>query len=577
MIRLLLFCLLSCLYTNNLLAKSEIDPTTPLSTKKTQQTGKSYMVVTANPLASEVASDMLLQGGNAVDAMVAAQIMLSLVEPQSSGLGGGSFAVYWHAKQRQLTTFDGRETAPADVTPTLFQDKNGQALTFEDAVVGGRSVGTPGTVKLLWDMHQRYGQLPWQALFKPTIKQATEGFIVSPRLVNLIEKSQTTLKKHPATRRYFFTETGQPIALGTRLKNPELTKVLTLLGQQGEKVFYNGVIGQAMVETVRNSHNAGVLSLTDLRNYRTKERTPICTAYHQYQVCGMPPPSSGAITLGQILGILNTFPLHQLGAESAESWRLIADATRLAFADRDLYLADTDYVGAPVQGMLSTQYLSERAQQLKAGQRLLSVKAGTPPWMHALHRAPDQSLELASTTHISIRDQQGNIVSMSSSIEHQFGSGLMVGGFLLNNQLTDFSFQTHLEHRLIANSVSPGKRPRSSMTPTIVFNQDHEPVLILGSPGGSRIIPYVANTLIRILDWQFSPEQALQAPHLINRDGTLEIEEQAAHTSLIKNLKALGYPIDIRHLNSGLHIIQIQDQLIIGAADPRREGQAIGQ
>lgn len=559
--------------------QTEVQPetTTGFNQAPIEVTGSSYMVVTANPVATHVANTMIQQGGNAIDAMVAAQIMLNLVEPQSSGIGGGSFAVYWDAKKQHLTTFDGRETAPLAVTPSLFQDKNGKPLAFFDAVIGGRSVGTPGTLKLLWDMHQRFGKLPWKTLLQPTIQHATRGFLVSQRLATLLERAEDSLKKHPTTQRYFFDNNGKRITQGTLLKNPDLAYSLTRISEQGEKAFYHGEIGQAIVEAVRNSSNPGRLSLQDLNIYRVKERIPICTPYRSYKVCGMGPPSSGAVTLGQILGILEHFPLKKLGPRNAQSWRLIADATRLAFADRDWYLADTDYVDAPIKGMLSKNYLTERANLIRQSKRLVQTEAGNPPWPFAKPRGADQSLELNSTTHISIVDKQGNIVSVTSSIENGFGSRVMIGGFLLNNQLTDFSFKTNHEKHLIANSVAPGKRPRSSMAPTIVFDSNNNPVLVLGSPGGSRIIPYVATTIIRILDWKMSPEQAVVSPHLINRYGTYEIEPHIQYSPVISGLKRLGYPIVFKSLNSGLHVIELKHNKLIGGADPRREGLAMGQ
>lgn len=565
-------CFIPCVY-------AESQPETATGQYHSAQAiGQSFMAVTANPHASRLAHDILAQGGHAVDAMIAAQFMLNLVEPQSSGIGGGSFVVYWDKKNQHLTTFDGRETAPLAVKPTLFQDNKGQPLKFIDAVVGGRSVGTPGTLKLLWLMHQRYGKLPWKTLIEPTITLAKSGFKVSPRLAELIKRSQPQLTQHPATQSYFFDTKGQPLKAGSLLKNVQFAQALQLISQQGERAFYNGALAQAIVETVHNNKNLGVLSLRDLSIYRVKERIPICVNYRTYKVCSMPPPSSGAITLGQILGILNHFDLTRMGANNPESWRFIADATQLAFVDRDLYLADTDFVSAPITGMLSNNYLSARAAILKNTPRLQKPEPGTPPWQHAYRQhAPDESIELPSTTHMSFVDKDGNVISATSSIENGFGSTLMVGGFLLNNQLTDFSFRTHNNGRLIANAVAPGKRPRSSMTPTIVFNSKNQPILAIGSPGGSRIIPYVATTLIRLLDWDMSLESALNSPHLINRYGPYELEPELAQTPLAMQLEKQGYVLEFKELNSGIHAIAIDDGKLSGSADHRREGIALGQ
>ncbi|WP_422139289.1 gamma-glutamyltransferase [Endozoicomonas sp. ALC020] len=536
-----------------------------------------HMVVAANPLAVQAGDEVLRKRGSAADAAIAVQLVLNLVEPQSSGIGGGAFTLYFDAKKNRLITLDGRETAPVEATPTLFLDSDGKPLQFYDAVVGGRSVGTPGTVKLLEEMHQRYGKRPWSELFQPAIKLAEEGFIVSPRLASLIARDQKRLSRYSGTREYFFDEKGQPLQAGAVLKNPEFARTLRLIAKEGSKAFYEGKLADRIVKTIREAEgNPGVLSKKDLKNYQVKERTPVCSAYRQYSVCGMGPPSSGATTVGQILGILQSYDLANLGADNPESWRLFAGASRLAFADRARYLADSDYVPVPVQGLLDSQYLAERARQLQSDQALKTVKAGKPVWQHASLQADDQSIELPSTSHISIVDAEGNALSMTATIENGFGSRLMVGGFLLNNEMTDFSFSSHDNGTPIANRVEPGKRPRSSMTPTMVMDKKGQPYMVLGSPGGSRIISYVAKTLVAHIDWGMDIQEAIALPHKLNPFGVYELEQDTEAERLKSALEKLGYSVKVRELNSGLHGIVITDKGLEGGADPRREGVAMG-
>ncbi|WP_354010409.1 gamma-glutamyltransferase [Endozoicomonas lisbonensis] len=544
-------------------------------TTKIEVVAEKFMVSAANPLAVKAGFDVLKTGGSAIDAMVAVQTVLGLVEPQSSGLGGGAFLVYYDAEKKELTTFDGRETAPAAATPELFQDKNGKPLAFFDAVVGGRSVGTPGTVKLMSELHARYGKQPWPSLLKPAQELAESGFVVSQRLGSAIQQDKDRLLRYPDTRRYFFREDGQPLAEGDVLKNPEYARALGLLAKQGADAFYHGKIGAQIVKKVQElEDNPGLLSHVDLASYRIKERPVVCAPYRQYSVCGMGPPSSGTLTVGQILGISVQADLGSLQKESPEAWQVIGDATRLAFADRNRYMADTDYVPMP-QGLLDQKYLAERAGLISKGKALEQVHAGQPDWDNAVTQADDQSIELPSTTHISIVDKNGNIVSMTSTIENGFGSRVMTNGFLLNNELTDFSFVSHKNGYPVANRVEPGKRPRSSMAPVIVMKND-QPYLVLGSPGGARIISYVANTLIRHLEWGISVQAAIDAPHLQNRSGTYELEAGTGAEALQVPLEKMGYQVRIMDLNSGLQAIQFRDGRLVGASDPRREGTAMG-
>jgi gamma-glutamyltranspeptidase/glutathione hydrolase len=542
-----------------------------------------YMIAAANPLAAKAGQAMLAKGGSAADALIAAQWVLGLVEPQSSGLGGGAFLLYHDAKTEKLVTLDGRETAPLEATPELFLDDQGQPLRFFDAVIGGRSVGTPGTVALMAETHRRFGKLPWQDLFEPAIRLAEEGFQVSPRLNELITESAESLFRYETTRNYFLSEEAVPLFAGTILRNPEYAASLKAIRDGGAEAFYSGEIAQDIVKTVREAEgNPGVLSLEDLASYSVKERPPVCVTYRGFDVCGMGPPSSGGLTVGQILKMLEPYDMTGLGPANPESWRLIGDASRLAFADRGRYMADSDFVKMP-KGLLNADYLQERSRLMGSGAanpgKALTkdeVKPGEPPTDHALLRRDDNSIELPSTTHLSVVDAEGNVASMTSTIENGFGSRLMVRGFLLNNELTDFAFDPGEAADPVANRVEPGKRPRSSMAPTIVY-RDGKPWLALGSPGGSRIIGYVLKTLLAIIDWEMDVQAAVNLPHLVNRFGTYDVEAGTAAEALAPALSAFGYEVEARDLNSGLHVIEISENGLTGAADPRREGVAIGE
>lgn len=546
-------------------------------TQKQLVKAKKQMVVAANPHASKAGFDILRKGGNAIDAMVAVQTVLGLVEPQSSGLGGGAFLVYFDAEKQKLTTYDGRETAPKAATADMFLDAKGEPVYFFDAVIGGLSVGTPGTVKLLHETHKKHGKLTWAEVIIPAIKLAEEGFKVSPRLHALITRSAESLYRYKTTRDYFLSEEGVPLFVGTIIKNKEYANTLRAISKDGADAFYKGELAKRIVESVQNAEgNPGRLSLEDLENYKIIEREPVCLNYRSYDVCGMGPPSSGALTVGQILGLVEAYDLKSYGAGSPESWRIIGDATRLAFADRSLYMADSDFVKVP-KGLLNQTYLWERTQTLIDDNALTDdeVFPGKPPFDHTMLLAPDNSIELPSTSHFSIVDASGNVVSMTTTIENGFGSRLMVGGFLLNNELTDFSFVPEVDGKPVANAIEPGKRPRSSMAPTIVM-KDGKPILAIGSPGGSRIIPYVAKTLIAWVDWDMDIQQAIELPHLLNRFGTYDLEKGTAAEKFAPALEALGFKTEIRDLNSGLHGIEITPHGLEGGADIRREGVALG-
>ncbi|MEM1076443.1 MAG: gamma-glutamyltransferase [Pseudomonadota bacterium] len=533
-----------------------------------------WMVVAANPWAVQAGADVLRAGGTAADALVAVQAMLGLVEPQSSGIGGGAFLVYYDAGTDQLTTLDGRETAPLAATPRLFQDADGEPLGFFDAVVGGRSVGTPGTPALMAEAHDRWGVLSWADLLAPAIALAETGFPVSPRLAGLIEADQERLSRFEATASYFLPE-GKPLTVGDTLMNDGYAETLRAISIGGAQAFYTGEIAHDIVDTVQSvESNPGVLTALDLSIYRVKERVPVCATYRAHEVCGMGPPSSGALTVGQILGLLDGYDLSA-GPNDPTVRRLMGDASRLAFADRGRYMADSDYVPVPARGLLDPGYLAERAKLLATDAALVEIQPGAPEYDHALNWADDASLELPSTSHFVIVDSAGNVASMTTTIENAFGSRLMVRGFLLNNELTDFSFRSHKDGLPIANRVEPGKRPRSSMAPTIVM-KDGNPVLAIGSPGGSRIIGYVAESIIAYLDWGMNIQEAVSVPHAVNRFGTYDLEEATQSEALADPLAQMGFEIQTRALTSGLHAISI-GSMLRGGADPRREGIAIGE
>ncbi|MCA0872295.1 gamma-glutamyltransferase [Seohaeicola saemankumensis] len=536
-------------------------------------TAERWMIAVANPLAAEAGADVLRAGGSAADAMVAAQLVLGLVEPQSSGLGGGAFLIWYDAASGELTTLDGRETAPLAATPRLFQDDGGAPLEFFDAVVGGRSVGTPGTPALLAEAHRRWGRAGWAELFEAAIALADNGFAVSPRLAGLVGRDAARLARYPATAAYFLPG-GRPVAAGQTLRNPAYADTLRRLAEGGAQAFYTGPLAAEIVTTVQGAEgNPGVLSDLDLAIYRVRERPPVCVTFRAHEVCGMGPPSSGALTVGQILGMLEHYPPG--APDDPDTWRRIGDASRLAFADRGRYMADSDFVPMPTKGLVDPDYLKARAALLAGDDALPEVTPGAPEWDHARIWADDDALELPSTSHISIVDSHGNVLSMTTTIENAFGSRLMAGGFLLNNELTDFSFRSHRDGVPIANRLEPGKRPRSSMAPTIVMKQG-APVLAVGSPGGSRIIGYVAQAIIGWIDWGLDVQQAVSLGHGVNRFGTFDLEAGTAMADLLPEMEALGYNVSVRDLNSGLHAIEIGDGLR-GGADPRREGIALGE
>ena len=535
-----------------------------------------HMVVAAHPLAAAAGLDILRAGGSAVDAAIATQMVLNLVEPQSSGIGGGAFLLVWEAKTKTLQSIDGRETAPAADTPNLFLDADGKPMPRQAAMESGRSIGTPGVLAALALVHEKYGKLPWAQLFQPAIKLARQGFPISPRLAKLLaEAGPETFA--PQARDYFYGAEGHPPAAGDTLTNPALADIFELIARGGPDAFYKGDVARDIAIAVESDpRGPGKLAETDLAAYRAIEREPICTAYRAYEVCGTGPPSSGGITVAQVLGLLAPFDLGQapLGATPAH---LIGVAERLAYADRDRYLADSDFVNVPVQGLLDPAYLAQRRAVIDLEHALPNVAPGTPPNTRQGSFGRDATIESHGTSHISIVDDDGNAVAMTTTIEQSFGSRLMVRGFLLNNELTDFSFlPTDAEGRPVANAVGPGKRPRSTMDPTMVFAAGRRLVYLLGSPGGSAIILFNLKALLALIDWHLDPQAAAALVNFGSMGEAFLLEPGAAWDGLAKSMQALGHPVERLPLTSGMHIIAVSPDGLEGGADPRREGVALG-
>ncbi len=533
--------------------------------------GKEWMISAAHPLAVEVGAKILKNGGTAADAAIATQAVLGLVEPQSSGLGGGGFVVWYDAASGEVTTLDGREVSPSLATEQLFMQSDGDSVAFYEAVIGGKSVGVPSMVRLMEAVHVRWGKESFASLFDDAIHYAESGFEVSKRLAALIAYDEERLRLSVATSDYFLPS-GGALRAGQMLKNKPYADTLRKVAQGGAAAFYYGDMARDIVEAVRGHSNAGLLSVDDLHDYKVVERAPICGNYHNYTVCGMPPPSSGGIALIQALSMVEPYELSKMNAYSPRAWRLIADATRLAFADRAVHVADPDVEDVPADALIDGEYLKNRSLLLKHHVPLEDVSAGD----FENNMSAGISVALPSTSHLSIVDSYGNALSMTSSIENAFGSRVMVGGFLLNNQLTDFAFDPVKNGKQVLNRVRGGKRPMSSMSPMIVLRDDR-PYLVVGSPGGSRIIGYVLQSLVAMLDWGMTPQQAADMPRLVNRYGVYDIENVGEVNALSLALGAMGYDVKRQSLTSGLHAVMVGEGVLLGGADSRREGIAIGQ
>jgi gamma-glutamyltranspeptidase/glutathione hydrolase len=531
-----------------------------------------HMVAAANPYASRAGLEILRAGGSAIDAAIAMQMVLNLVEPQSSGIGGGGFLLYYDAGTGEVLAYDGRETAPASADAGMFLQKDGTPMPFFDAVVGGLAIGTPGVVAMLSLVHQDHGRLPWKTLFQPAIDLSREGFRISPRLHALVSEDRY-LARYETAREYFYAADGEAKSVGAVLRNPDLAQTLERIANEGPRAFYEGEFARDIVTAVAGvPDNPGRLTLADLRGYEAKRRKPVCREYRAYRICGMPPPTSGGVAVLQILGILANFDLAEIEPVSADSAHLLAEAGRLAFADRNRFLADPDYVDVPVGQLTDPGYLADRSQLIRMDKSLGHAEPGLPSDAMDMPRQEDPP----STSHLVAVDSEGNAVSFTSSIENAFGSRVMVRGFLLNNQLTDFSFRPDLDGRPVANRAASGKRPRSSMSPMLVLDAKGNFELATGSPGGSRIIGYVAQSLVAMLDWNLDPQAAAAMPHALSRNGPTELEAGTDFADLVDDLRARGHDVRTDDMVSGIHAIRRVDDGYLGGADPRREGLAVG-
>ncbi|MEO1280886.1 MAG: gamma-glutamyltransferase [Pseudomonadota bacterium] len=548
--------------------------------RKTLATAQRFMVSAANPYAVRAGVDTLKRGGSAVDAAIAVQMVLNLVEPQSSGIGGGAFLLNYDQSSGDVVSFDGRETSPARARPNRFLGEDGKRLPFREAVRSGLSVGVPGLIAMLADAHSVNGKLPWADLFEPAIRLSEAGFKVSRRMhLSLLFVGEAHFSN--AARAYFFPG-GRAVPIGTVLRNPEFATTLKLIANSGPRAFYAGPVAEAIVDAVSAARpSLSDLTLSDLANYQPERRAPVCTFYRSHRVCGMGPPSSGGYTVAQTLKLIEPFELGGARAVSdlgrLSDMHLVAEAQKLSYADRNRYLADPAFIAIP-GGLLDDAYLTTRRGLISRGKAMTGrPKAGTPPGVKT-DRGVDGTEGRPGTSHISIVDEAGNAVSMTTTIEGAFGSGLWAAGFLLNNELTDFSFRPKdAQGRPIANAVEGGKRPRSSMSPTLVFDPDGGLKAVLGSPGGSRIILYVTKALVGLIDWKLNAQEVTEVLNFGSRGRGFELEMGQATPGLALRLEQMGHDVRPDFMVSGLHVIVRRDGRLEGGADPRREGIALGE
>lgn len=568
-------CALPAAWARTPQAAEDLNPEAASGTRDRQLArAPHFMMVSANPLATQAGDEMLRRGGSVVDAAIATQMVLNLVEPQSSGIGGGAFMVLYSARTGRIQTYDSRETAPAAARQDRFLDAQGKPLPFAQAVNNGMSVGVPGLLRGLELAHKEHGALPWADLFQPAIRLAEQGFAVSPRLHALLAGNKA-LPAQPAAAAYFYAPGGAPWPVGHVLKNPEFARTLRAVAEGGADAFYQGGIARDIVAAVHGHAVPGDLSLADLAAYRAQERPPVCGGYRGYRLCGMGPPSSGPIAVLQILGELEQFPIGSYAPGSVEAVHYFSEAGRLAFADRDFYVADPAFVPVPVNALLDPAYLRARGALIRPDRSMKVALPGDPEGK-LLSLGKDDALELPSTSHLVAVDAQGNALSMTTTIESEFGSKIFVHGFLLNNEMTDFSSSYRdPEGRLVANRIEPGKRPRSAMAPMIVLRGDR-PYLLVGSPGGSAIINYVAKTLVGVLDWGLDIQAAIALPNMGSRNKETELEKGTPLEALAPALERMGHPVRITEFPSGIHGIVIGPDGLQGGVDPRREGLAQG-
>lgn len=534
------------------------------------------VVSAADPRAAEAGAEILRQGGNATDAALAVLLALTVVEPQSSGIGGGGFLVLDDGKGR-LLTLDGREKAPKAATPDWFKVED-KYLSVAEAIPGGKSVGVPGNVSMMAEAHRRHGRLKWRQIFQPAIRLAGDGFVVSERLNAFLERFSKTAALSEEGRALYYPG-GKPVAAGTVLRNPRLAAFLERLSREGAKAFYSGQNAVAIVDAVNNApRNRSAMTLADMASYRVKARPPVCANYRKYRLCGMGPPSSGATTVFGALGVLEKFDLPAMGKDSPTAWHLIVEAQRLAYADRERYLADPDFVDVPVAGLLAPDYLAARAQLVATDRTMPSVAPGNPAGVKvAMADGPRQTEN--GTSHFAVIDRNGMAASLTSTIESAFGSGLMVNGYFLNNELTDLSIVPEVNGKPVANRVESGKRPRSSMAPTIVYGPDGKVKLAVGAAGGVTIPAQVLKAIIAVIDWNLPVDQALGLPVIFAPGGnTVFVEGGTEHEQLIPVLNGLGHPdVRLRERSFKANAVEVRGGKLVGAADPRSEGEAARQ